>query len=229
LLEGVQTLRPYVKLGYALALVVVWQTWTVLSNEARAQTKKPPTIHLPNSGNTAHTTVNHKDIEFEVSDDLKVRRKFAPLQYDDKGKPRKPTATELSQMKGSDPKQPGYSADVYDLKPGQVVQLTLWKQKDDSKPADKNKAATPAKNADAKGNEKDAKPGWVPAGTLTGTLKSYQGSKKKLTVTIDTTTLSGRHQHTNTNNKGKITMPDVQVTFVMIMSQDVQNKEAAAK
>ena len=48
-------------------------------------------------------------------------------------------------------------------------------------------------------------------------------------MTIDTTTLSGRHQHTNTNNKGKITMPDVQVTFVMIMSQDVQNKEAAAK
>jgi hypothetical protein len=187
-------------------------------NRAWAQ-KKPATAHLPN----VRTSVNHKDIEFDTSDDVKIRRKFAPLQYDDKGKPRKATAAELSDLKGPDPKQPGYSADVSDLKQGQIVQLTLWKQKDDSKPAADNK------KADAKNTDKDNKSGWVPAGTLTGTVKSYQSSKKKLTVTIDTTGLSGRGHTTQTNTKGKITMPDVQVTFVMILSQDVQAKDPPAK
>jgi hypothetical protein len=224
LLEGVQTLRPYCRVGAVLVFSILVQTGMAETNRAWAQ-KKPPSVHLPHSN--SHATVNHKDVEFEVSDDLKVRRKFAPLQYDEKGKPRKPTVTELSQMKGSDPKQPGYSADVFDLKPGQVVQLTLWKQKDDSKPAADNKKADA--KADPKNADKDTKPGWVPAGTLTGTLKSYQNSAKKLTVTIDTTTLSGRHHQTQTNKKGKLTMPDVQVTFVMILSQDLQNKEAPAK
>ena len=38
-------------------------------------------------------------------------QKYPPLQYDDKGKVRKATAAELTQLKGSDLKQPGYSAE----------------------------------------------------------------------------------------------------------------------
>jgi hypothetical protein len=223
-LEGVPTLRPYFRVGSVVVVSLLCQTWMAETNQAQAQ-KKPPSVHLPNA--SGHANVNHKDIEFTVSDDVKVRWKYPPIQYDEKGKPRKATAAELTQLKGSDPKQPGYSADVFDLKPGQIVQLQLWKQKDDSK-ADDNKKPDP-KNAD-----NAAKPGWVSAGTLTGTLKAYKSSgkkssAKKLTVTIDTTTMSGQHQRTPTNSKGKITMPDVEVTFVMILSQDQPAKDAPAK
>jgi hypothetical protein len=222
--------QPYFKVGSVLLLTALVQVAMGEANRAGAQ-KKPATAHVPQSN--AHATINHKDIEFDTADDLKVRRKFAPLQYDDKGKPRKATAAELSELKGPEPKQPGYSADVFDLKPGKIVQLTLWKQKDDSKPAADNKKAdnkaADNKKADAKNADKESKSGWVPAGTLTGKVKSYQSSSKKLTVTIDTTTLSGRQHATQTGTKGKITMPDVQVTFVMILSQDVQAKDPPAK
>src|ERR1700730_16208037 len=66
------------------------------------------------------TTVQ-KNYTIAIDDDLVVRRLQPHPIFDEKGKPRKPTAAELKEMKGTDPKLKGYKAERSDLKPGQVV------------------------------------------------------------------------------------------------------------
>lgn len=84
-------------------------------------------------------------LELQATDELKVRVLQPGLIFDDKGKPRRPTKKELKDMKGSDPKQPGYAADFDQLKPGQTVQVSLAQHKDalKKKPLKKLKAGDP--------------------------------------------------------------------------------------
>jgi hypothetical protein len=68
-------------------------------------------------------------LDIDAGDDLKVRLKDPPAAFDEKGKPKKYTAKELKDLKG-DPKLFGYAGDFDSLRPGQIVQVTLMKQKD---------------------------------------------------------------------------------------------------
>ncbi len=71
-----------------------------------------------------------KDVELQTTDEVKVRQAHPPEAFDDKGKPKKYTPKELKELRGPDPKLPGYNAEFSDLREGQIVTITLVKKKD---------------------------------------------------------------------------------------------------
>ena len=75
----------------------------------------------------------HKNMELQATDEMKVRTKLLPVEYDDKGKVRKLTDKEKKELKGPDPKLPGYTADFDSLKPEQMVEVYLEKSKSKTK------------------------------------------------------------------------------------------------
>ena len=77
-----------------------------------------------------HLQVGKQDVKVMTIDDVKVRTKNPPVQYDDKGNKKKFTSKELKELKG-DPKLPGYSAEFNDLKQNQVVEVSLVRKKSD--------------------------------------------------------------------------------------------------
>jgi hypothetical protein len=72
---------------------------------------------------------NH-DIEFQPADELVVRWRNLPVVLDDKGKPKKLTDKEKKDLKGDNPKLPGYNASKEDLKNDQLVTVFLVKKKE---------------------------------------------------------------------------------------------------
>jgi hypothetical protein len=74
-----------------------------------------------------------KDFELTPGPDMKVRVLQLPLDFDEKGKPKKYTAKELKELKG-DPKLPGYTAEPDSLRANQTVLVYLVGKK---KPAPK--------------------------------------------------------------------------------------------
>ncbi len=71
-----------------------------------------------------------KDVELQAAEEVKVRQAHPPESFDDKGKLKKYTAKELKELKGPDPKLPGYNAEFSDLREGQYVTVSLVKKKD---------------------------------------------------------------------------------------------------
>src|SRR5262249_31117511 len=199
-------------MGLVVGLPLLCQAWIAMESQGQAGQKgsKPAVPHLPQihgHNNGTHLTTTHKEVELTLDESVIVRRKFPPDQYDDKGKLRKPTAAELSEAKGPDKTLPHYKADIFDLKNGQVVEVQLYKKKDDSKSGDKNKEAD-NKAADNKAADKPDTAGWVKAGVLAGTVSGYGGkSTSTLTLRVDSTALAGRNHHTTNNGKNnKITL-----------------------
>lgn len=78
-----------------------------------------------------HLQVGRQDVKVMTTDDVKVRTKSPPVAYDDKGNKKKYTAKDLKELKGNDPKLPGYSAEFNDLKQNQVVEVSLVRKKSD--------------------------------------------------------------------------------------------------
>jgi hypothetical protein len=72
---------------------------------------------------------SHKDIDFQGTDDLTVRRAELPPKFDEKGKIVPYTAEEKKALKGDDPKAKDYKAEFSDLRPDQQVTLVLMKKK----------------------------------------------------------------------------------------------------
>jgi hypothetical protein len=71
---------------------------------------------------------DHHDYEFLAAEDMKYRQAVPPTLFDDKGQPRKPTKKELADMKGPNPKMPGYTAEASDVKANQIVTVYLPKK-----------------------------------------------------------------------------------------------------
>jgi hypothetical protein len=69
----------------------------------------------------------HKDFDLQAVEAVKVRLAKLPTEYDDKGNVVKLTDKELKERKGPDPNLPGYASSFEELKPGQLVKLTLSK------------------------------------------------------------------------------------------------------
>jgi hypothetical protein len=82
-----------------------------------------------NQANLINYKDQSKDVELEVADNLKVRTLLEPVEYDDKGKPRRLTAKERADLKGADPKLPGYEADFDSLKVDQTVTVYVPQKK----------------------------------------------------------------------------------------------------
>ncbi len=83
----------------------------------------------------------HLKIDFVPSADMKVRIK-TPVVYDDKGKPKKSTRTELDEMKCPNKKLPGYNADASDVKQDMIVTVYIEKKKKSKTKDDKGLADT---------------------------------------------------------------------------------------
>jgi hypothetical protein len=74
-------------------------------------------------------TYINRDVDLQATDEMKVRTLNPPVEFDEKGKPRKYTAKELKEMRGPDRKLPGYTADFESLKIGQIVRVTVARRK----------------------------------------------------------------------------------------------------
>lgn len=94
-------------------------------------------------------TASTKDIELSATDDVIVRTAQPRQEFDEKGKIKRLTKAELKELKGSDPKLPGYKAEFGDVQTDQIVQVSLVMKKPTG-PAAKPKMTRP------KGKAKDA-------------------------------------------------------------------------
>jgi hypothetical protein len=99
----------------------------------------------------------YKDVEAEATDTVIVRRKDLPLEYDDKGNVKQYTDQEKKDLRGTNPKLPGYTAKWEDIQTGQKVKLYLKTKKaiDQAKKKEADKAAKDAAKESAS-SEKDA-------------------------------------------------------------------------
>jgi len=181
-------------------------------------------------------TATKSNLEIQVADEVVVRVKNAPRQFDEKGKPINPTAAQLKELKG-DPKLPGYNADFSDLKNGQIVTIYLGRRKrvKESNTTDKDKAKSVEKTH------------WTPIGQLTGRLVKVAGpnvadgkgkAKKndelardataKLTIEIDSVALARAGQRTPGASKATLGQ-DMSATMVEIVVDSGADKDSARK
>lgn len=98
-------------------------------------------------------TMRMTDVELTALDDVVVRLAQPRQDFDEKGKVRKYTRAELKELKGPDPKVPGYKAEFGDVAADQVVQVSLVKKKTTG-PAPRPGAVKP--KAKGKNKEDDA-------------------------------------------------------------------------
>ncbi len=84
----------------------------IAQHEAKLYTKKTENVN----------------VDFTPAAEMKVRI-LDPVEYDDKGKPRKLTAKEKADRKGPDKKLPGYTADAADVKQDMIVTVYIEKKK----------------------------------------------------------------------------------------------------
>ena len=79
-----------------------------------------------NPANSPYKVVTDKKVvEFHTGEQMAVRTLLLPLEYDDKGQPKKYSPEDVKKLKGPDPKMPGYEAKLEDLKTGTNVLITL--------------------------------------------------------------------------------------------------------
>lgn len=86
----------------------------------------------------------HQDIELTAMEEVVVRVARPKGSFDEKGKIKRLTKAELKELKGPDPKQPGYKAEFSDVQTDQVIQVTLVRKKNAPVP----KAAPKKKKGD---------------------------------------------------------------------------------
>jgi hypothetical protein len=160
-------------------------------------------------GRYLRARIVHQEIELALDPNVIVRTASLPAYTDDRGKPRRATAAELSALKGPDTTLPGYKAELLDLTAGKTVTVTLYRKKD-------------AASADAPKSTGSARPdltGWTRAGTLTGTILESKAADS-LALRIDTAAVSGLTYTAGKKKTDRVSAPDHKVTMVMILSND---------
>lgn len=147
-------------------------------------------------------------IEIDLADDVQIRVAKPPQAYDEKGRPRKYTNQELKELKGPDPKLPGYTGDLDSLAEGKAVQVRLARPKDAGKP----------KDGDA--DSKPAKVQMVSAGSLTGQIvrtgnrkgKGESDGARTMTLRVLGGSLTGSVP------RGKSPLEGVRATLVLVVN-----------
>jgi hypothetical protein len=87
-------------------------------------------------------------IELDAPEEMKVRTMLLPVEFDDKGKPRRLTEKEKRELKGPDSSLPGYTADFDSLKPDETVEVYLAKPLSKSKTTANRRAQDVAEEKD---------------------------------------------------------------------------------
>jgi hypothetical protein len=88
-----------------------------------------------------------KEVEWTAADEVKVRMKYPPPKFDDKGRPKRYTTKELQELRGND-RLPGFPAEFSDIKAGQIVEVTLLQSKNGPRPIRRGKDAEGEVSAD---------------------------------------------------------------------------------
>lgn len=185
--------RTY-RAGFVLILALAWQL-VIGGANVTLGAPKPPAVHLPKGHNQGNLTTIHKDVDIQTIDDVVVRRARMKKLYDQNGKVRQPTPEERAAAKGNTSLS-GYQSNIDELKNGQTLKLTLLKKKESKSSSDK-----------------DSKPEWVSAGTITVVMKDYQDSTKTLTFEVDAATLAGNHHTKSYSDTGKKNKKDNKITL----------------
>jgi hypothetical protein len=102
---------------------------------------------IQNQARLYRVDVRTVDVEVEAIDDVVVRTASPKVDYDDKGRPKKLTRAERKELKGPDPKLPGYKAEFGDVAVDQVIKVQLVRKKGEAaaKPKPKPKPKTKGK------------------------------------------------------------------------------------
>jgi hypothetical protein len=179
-------------------------------------------------------TVN-VNITFTFNGDAgKVRTSNPPEQFDDKGKPKKLTLSELRKLKGDDPaekKLVGYKSDIAEVQPGAVIQVTLSTNKALLRKAAKKGKGDLGGDKDGKDDSKPSKGGkWVTVRQLTGVVTKAQEAKGEggSTITIKVTQQILNNTGGNTNQDQTISPDEAQATLIVITKR-AEGKEGARK
>jgi hypothetical protein len=138
--------------SYLQAQVSLQQAARNTNPQSRAQAMLSAQVQMARAEATLYQPQSlTKEVELQATDDVKVRLARPPEANDDKGKPKKYTAKELKELRGPDPKLPGYQAEFSDLHEGQIISVTLVKKKDAPKPPARKPGKPPkdAKDLDA--------------------------------------------------------------------------------
>ena len=96
----------------------------LMTQQARAmQGKKAP---AQNANNVPFRVVtSYKEFDLKVQPNVKIRRMFLPLEFDDLGNFKQYTEKEKAALRGPDPKKPGYMASADEAMAGTEVRLAL--------------------------------------------------------------------------------------------------------
>jgi hypothetical protein len=106
--------------------------------------------------NLYRTELKSVDVEVEARDDAIVRTARPKADFDDKGRVKKLTRAQLKELKGPDPKLPGYKAEFGDVATDQIIRVQLVRKKGAAKPALKTvPKPQPKKKGKAKDLDKD--------------------------------------------------------------------------
>src|SRR5258707_1201113 len=111
----------------------ILRTHNPLHRAALLQRATAQALQVHPQHNLFKVVTTTKDFDLQAADDVKVRMLNLPDLFDEKGNPKKYTADELKDLKGSDTKLPGYTSDFSSLKNGQQVTVYLSKPKSDAK------------------------------------------------------------------------------------------------
>ncbi len=99
-----------------------------------------------------------RDVEFQHTENVKVRTMFLPEEFDDKGDVKKYTAAEKLKLKGKDKKLPGYESSIEKIEVGHKIKLKLVKRpKPKPAPVEKTEVKEPEKKVE-KAKEKEKEP-----------------------------------------------------------------------
>lgn len=98
--------------------------------------------------------VHSLDVDVEARDDVVVRTARPKVDFDDKGRVKKLSKAELKELKGPDPKLPGYKAEFADLGADQIIQVQLVRKKETPGEARPKVKAKPKAAAKSKGKAK---------------------------------------------------------------------------
>ena len=106
------------------------------------------------------TAIKHEkhSIDIEAADDIVVRAIHPPPQFDDKGNVKRYTAKELKELKGDNPKLPGYTSDFDSLHPDQIIEVRFAKPKEQPKARTNTRNKDKDKDADKDADAESSKP-----------------------------------------------------------------------
>jgi hypothetical protein len=166
------------------------------------------------NGNMPKVTTAHVDYQLEPTGDMVVRLMYPPLQYDDKGFPKKYTADELKALKGDNPKMVGYNGDVADLKPNTQVKVYLVKD------------PPPAKADKPDNANKPDKPKYLAAGEMSGELTQVGSADKGMTLRVSYQTYQGGGWQAPKNAGNQKDAPKLQVGMIVVLSAPQQDAPA---